>query len=170
MTGHGAMPWPCRFNQKDAVMTTMKGAFATAILATMMSLPAAANTEAVGYVKTVTGDAFVVTLGQVTKAAPGTPVLQGSTLRTGANSTLGLTFRDNTIMSFGPQTEMVVDQYLYAPAKGELGLSTRLLKGSMNYVSGMLSKLKPDAVSVQTPTSVIGIRGTHFVVKVEEEK
>jgi hypothetical protein len=153
-------------------MTTMKGPLAAAIVAAMMCLPAAAaaDTEAVGYVKTVTGDAFVVTTGQVTKAAPGTPVMQGSTLRTGANSTLGLTFRDNTIMSFGPQTEMVVDQYLYAPAKGELGLSTRLLKGSMNYVSGMLSKLKPDAVSVQTPTSVIGIRGTHFVVKVEEEK
>jgi hypothetical protein len=151
-------------------MTTLRRAFAAAALAGLLAMPAAARAEAVGYVKTITGDAFVVTAGQVTKAIPGTPVQQGSTLRTGANSTLGLTFRDNTIMSFGPQTEMVVDQYLYAPAKGELGLSTRLLKGSMNYVSGMLSKLKPDAVSVQTPTSVIGIRGTHFVVKVEEEK
>ena len=38
----------------------------------------------------------------------------------------------------------------------------------MNYVSGVIAKLQPDAVSVKTPTGTIGVRGTQFVVKVDD--
>jgi hypothetical protein len=70
----------------------------------------------VAYVKTVTSEAFVITAGQSVKAQPGTAVLLGSLLKTAPASTLGVTFKDNTLMSFGPDTEMTVDEYLYAPA------------------------------------------------------
>jgi hypothetical protein len=124
--------------------------------------------EPVGYVKTVTGEAFVITAGQSVKAQPGTAVLLGSLLKTAPASTLGVTFKDNTLMSFGPDTEMTVDEYLYAPAEGDLKLSTRLTRGSLNYVSGVIAKLKPTAVTVKTPTGIIGVRGTQFVAKVED--
>jgi hypothetical protein len=124
--------------------------------------------EPVGYVKTVSGEAFVITAGQSVNAQPGTAVLLGSLLKTAAASTLGVTFKDNTLMSFGPDTEMTVDEYLYAPADGDLKLSTRLVRGSLNYVSGVIAKLKPTAVTVKTPTGIIGVRGTQFVVKVED--
>ncbi len=132
--------------------------------------PALAQTQsgAVGYVKTVTGDASVTTDGQRAKAAPGTPVLVGSQLKTFANASLGITFKDNTTLSFGPDTELTVDEYLYAPAQGQLRLGTSLVKGSLNYVSGVIAKLKPEAVTVKTPTGIIGVRGTQFVAKVEE--
>ena len=126
--------------------------------------------EPVGYVKTVTGEAFVVTASQSVKAQPGTAVMQGSLLKTAKASSLGVTFKDNTLMSFGPDTEMTVDEYLYAPADGNLKLSTKLTKGTLNYVSGVIAKLKPSAVSVATPTGIIGVRGTQFVAKVEEEQ
>lgn len=131
-------------------------------------LAAHAQTEPIGYVKTVKGDAWITTAGQRVKAAPGTPVLLGSQLKTAPAATLGVTFKDNTVMSFGPDTELTVDEYLYAPAQGQLKLGTRLGKGSLNYVSGVIAKLKPDAVTVKTPAGIIGVRGTQFVVKVEE--
>ena len=124
--------------------------------------------EPVGYVKTVTGEAFVVTTGQSVKAQPGTAVLLGSLLKTSKASSMGVTFKDNTLMSFGPDTEMTVDEYLYAPAEGDLKLSTRLTRGTLNYVSGVIAKLKPTAVTVKTPTGIIGVRGTQFVAKVED--
>lgn len=124
--------------------------------------------EPVGYVKTVSGEAFVVTSGQSVKAKPGTAVLRGSLLKTATASSMGITFKDNTLMSFGPDTEMTVDEYLYAPAEGDLKLSTRLTRGSLNYVSGVIAKLKPSAVTVKTPTGIIGVRGTQFVAKVED--
>ena len=124
--------------------------------------------EPVGYVKTVTGEAFVVTASQSVKAQPGTAVLLGSLLKTSKASSMGVTFKDNTLMSFGPDTEMSVDEYLYAPAEGDLKLSTRLTRGTLNYVSGVIAKLKPTAVTVKTPPGIIGVRGTQFVAKVED--
>lgn len=121
----------------------------------------------VGYVKTVSGEAWVTTEGQRIKAVPGTGVQIGSQLKTLSQASLGVTFKDNTVMSFGPDTELTVDEYLYAPAQGELKLGANLVKGSLNYVSGVIAKLKPEAVTVKTPTGIIGVRGTQFVAKVE---
>jgi len=126
-----------------------------------------AQTEPIGFVKTVTGEAWITTAGQRVKAQPGTAILLGSQLKTNAAATMGVTFKDNTVMSFGPDTELTVDEYLYAPAQGQLKLGTRLGKGSLNYVSGMIAKLKPEAVTVKTPSGIIGVRGTQFVVKVD---
>lgn len=127
-----------------------------------------AQATPIGYVKTVSGEASVTTAGSTVKAAPGTPLQQGSVLRTSAKSSLGVTFQDNTLMSFGADTEVAVDEYLYQPSQGKLKLGTRVGKGTLNYVSGVIAKLDPNAVSVKTPTGIIGVRGTEFVVKVEE--
>jgi len=50
-----------------------------------------------------------------------------------------------------------------------LKLGATMAKGTLAYLSGAIAKIKPDAVSVKTPTGTIGVRGTHFVLKVEEE-
>lgn len=142
--------------------TTVSLAFALA------SGLAQATESPIGYVKTVSGDARIVTGGQARPAAVGVPVHMGSTLQTGAKGSLGVTFRDETVMSFGPNTELTVDEYLYAPDKRDGKLGTRLTKGTLNYVSGAIAKLKPEAVQVRTPTGTIGVRGTRFVVKVDD--
>lgn len=137
-------------------------------LALLAALSANAQDAAIGYVKTVSGEASITTGGKPVKADVGTPVQLGSTLRTGAKSSMGVTFKDETVMSFGPNTELTVDEYLYAPSQGKLKMGSKLNKGSLNYVSGVIAKLQPDAVSVTTPTGTIGVRGTQFVVRVEE--
>lgn len=81
---------------------------------------------------------------------------------------MGITFKDETVMSFGPETELTVDEYLYNPSQNKLKLGSKLTKGSLNYVSGVIAKLQPSAVTVTTPTGTIGVRGTQFAVKVEE--
>ncbi len=140
--------------------------------AAAVAAPSAQHTPAqaapVGYVKTVTGEAWVTTAGQRTPAALGSPVHQGSVLQTSANATLGVTFKDNTVMSFGPDTELTVEDYLFEPAQGDLRLGARLSKGTLNYVSGVIAKLKPAAVTVKTPAGIIGVRGTQFVARVDD--
>jgi hypothetical protein len=134
-----------------------------------ISLPIMADEAVIGYVKTVKGDAMVVSGGQQTKAEVGTPVVTGSKLKTGASGSMGVTFKDNTVMSIGPNTELTVDEYLYSPNKGKLKLGATMAKGTLAYLSGAIAKIKPDAVTVKTPTGTIGVRGTHFVLKVEDE-
>ncbi len=121
----------------------------------------------VAYVKTITGDAWVNTNGQANKAALGMAIFKGSVLKTGAHGSLGVTFTDNTVMSFGADTELVVDEYLYAPNQSQFQLNVNLVKGTLNYISGLIAKLKPESVTVKTPTGIIGVRGTQFVVHVE---
>ena len=131
------------------------------------ALPADQATEPVGHVKTVTGAAQVITNGKPVKALLGTPIMQGSVLKIGADSSLGASFKDGTIMSFGPMTELTVTEYLYSPADGKLKFGSKLTRGTLNYVSGVIAKLKPDSVTVTTPTGLIGVRGTQFVAKVD---
>ncbi|WP_291519633.1 FecR domain-containing protein [Acidovorax sp.] len=123
----------------------------------------------IGFVKNVKGTATVTTDGQAVQAQPGTPLHQGSELKTDAQSSMGVMFKDNTMMSFGPSTVLTVDNYLYEPSQGKLKLGARMGKGTLNYVSGVIAKLQPEAVTIQTPTGMIGVRGTQFLLKVSEE-
>lgn len=138
------------------------------VLVLFSALSVWADDAVIAYVKTVTGEASVTTAGKQVKAEVGTPIMLGSKLKTGPKSSMGVTFKDETMMSLGADSELTVDEYLYAPAQGKLKMGSKLSKGSLNYVSGVIAKLKPDAVTIATPSGSIGVRGTQFLVKVEE--
>jgi hypothetical protein len=150
------------FNKKTSL-----GALA-GLLLVACSAQAEEAGKPIGYVMKASGEAFVVTDGVAQPATVGMPLQVGSSLRTGPAGTLGVTFEDSTLMSFGPNSELKVDEYLYEPAKGELKLNANISRGTLNYISGVIAKLKPEAVEVHTPTGTIGVRGTHFLVKVAE--
>lgn len=127
----------------------------------------AADSTPVGYVMTVAGEGTVTTNGKSVSAKVGTPVFEGTTLKVSSDSSMGLTLIDNTVMSLGPKSEMVIEEYLYAPAKNDLKLTTKITHGTLNFISGVIAKLRPEAVKINTPTGTIGVRGTHFLVKVD---
>lgn len=140
-----------------------------AALAVVLAPPGAAA-EPIGYVKTASGEATVTTAaGAASRVQPGTALQVGDVLKTGAGANVGVTLKDNTMMSFGPSTTFAFEEYLFAPARGELKLGGRIGSGSMHYVSGVIAKLKPDAVTLRTPTGMIGIRGTTLAIRVEEQ-
>ncbi|MDT8989457.1 FecR family protein [Curvibacter sp. APW13] len=132
--------------------------------------PVAGSAEPVGRVKTLRGQATIRTQTQTVEAAVGTPVYLGSEIRTGKDASLGLTFKDSTVLSLGADTRLTVDEYVYDPNQGQYKFGANLGKGALNYISGAIAKARPEAVSVKTPGAVIGVRGTHFVVKAEEEQ
>ncbi|WP_326534136.1 FecR family protein [Pseudorhodoferax sp.] len=123
--------------------------------------------QVAGYVKTVSGQASIVSAGTTTPARPGMPLTIGDVVQTGADGSLGLTLKDNTMLSFGPSTTFTLEDFLFAPAQGRLQLGGSIGAGSLHYVSGAIARLKPDAVKIKTPTGVIGVRGTRFVAVVQ---
>lgn len=131
---------------------------------------ACAAANPVGHVKTVHGEASVASGGNTVAARPGMPLALGDTISTGSTGTVGVTLRDNTMMSFGPSTRFTLEEFLFAPAKGDLLLGGSIAAGTLHYVSGAISKLKPEAVKIKTPSGVIGVRGTRFVVVVKEQQ
>ena len=144
----------------------MRNLTSAALILSLSFAPAAFAADTIGYVKTVTGKATVVRDGSERSLAVGAPLYEDDTLKTGEESSLGVTMKDGTTLSAGPETEILLDQYAYAPKAGELGFVARVSQGTLDFVSGMLGKLAPESVSIETPTGVIGMRGTHFVVRV----
>lgn len=122
----------------------------------------------IGYVKTVRGEAWRGPDGAPVPLVVGSPVRTGDTMRTGAGAWLGIVLHDNTVMSFGSGSVARIDDFLYEPTAREGRLSAVLLRGTASVISGLIAKLRPDAQTMRTPTATLGIRGTHFLVKVDE--
>jgi hypothetical protein len=137
-----------------------------AALFTLASAQVAAASEPIGYVKTMSGSASVLREGSERGLAVGAPLYEDDTLKTGKESSLGVTMKDGTTLSAGPETQILLDKYAYAPQAHQLGFVARVSQGTLDFVSGMLGKLAPESVAIETPTGVIGMRGTHFVVRV----
>ena len=91
-----------------------------------------------------------------------------ASLRTGADGALGITLKDDTRVSLGPNSEVRVDRFLYAPAEGSLGLVLNFVRGVAAYVSGHIAKLAPESIRLETPAAIIGVRGTTLAVRVEQ--
>ncbi|WP_338669134.1 FecR family protein [Pseudodesulfovibrio methanolicus] len=123
--------------------------------------------QAVGTIKTVTGEAFVERLAERLPAAVGDYLLEGDTLVTGKNSSMGVIFRDDTLLSLGPGSRVTIDKFVFDPAQDHLDFLTKVNKGTVQFISGQIAKLKPGGMAVETPLSTIGIRGTRFLIKVD---
>jgi hypothetical protein len=123
--------------------------------------------QTVGTIKTVTGEAFVERLAERLPASAGDYLLQGDTLITGKDSSMGVIFRDDTLLSLGPASRVTIDTFVFDPAKDHLDFLTKVNKGTVQFISGQIAKLKPGGMAVETPLSTIGIRGTRFLIKVD---
>lgn len=138
-------------------------------LAPVQARAAGNGGESVGLVKTVRGEAWVESDGRSEAAVPGTRIHAASVIRTGGgDSAVGVALKDNTLISLGPGAELSVDEFRFAPASGALALVVRLARGSVEFVSGAIARLRPEAVIVNTPTASLGVRGTRFLVRTGE--
>jgi hypothetical protein len=127
----------------------------------------AQNGEA-GRIKVSSGSAFIVRGGALLPAQAGQVVFEADSLRTGADGRLGVTLKDDTRIALGPASEVRVDRFVYAPAEARIGLVLKIVHGVMAYVSGRIAKLAPDAIRLETPAAVVGVRGTTLAFRVPE--
>ncbi|MCQ8181291.1 FecR family protein [Methylomonas sp. SURF-1] len=133
-----------------------------------LSTAAFADDNVIGYIKTSTDETAIIGAGNKLKAGLGSAVRVGDIIKTDANGSAGLTLKDNTVLSIGPNTELKIEAYQFLPEQDRLELSASLLSGTLQYISGVIAKLKPEAVRLNTPTGVIAVRGTRFLVKIAE--
>jgi len=132
----------------------------------LLLIPAGADAQAplIGFVKVAVGAPTVVRGGSPRRLALGDPIHEGDTLQTDNASRVGVTLRDETRLALGPGSQLTVSSFAFAPAEGRLGLVMRLASGILDYVSGKLSILAPASIRIETPASVVGVRGTHLLI------
>jgi hypothetical protein len=133
----------------------------------LLSAQLEAQRPPAGYVKVVTGTAVITRAGVERPARPGDAVYENDAFRTGASSSLGVTLKDDTRLSLGSKSEIDLSEFKFSPAQGQLGLVVKLVRGIAEFVSGRIEALRPDAVRLETPTTIVGVRGTHLVFRAE---
>ena len=136
------------------------------LLCAVVALPALAA-EA-GRVKVSKGEVQIERDGKRLPAPVGAMIQARDTVKTGPNGSVGITFQDNSLLSAGPNSELVIERFVFDSTTHKGEFDTALKKGTLAVVSGEIVKQSPEAMRIRTPAAIMGVRGTEFVVKVDE--
>jgi hypothetical protein len=147
-------------------MTRASGVFIVVVLLASV-WPASAQSLAVGRIKSAAGAVFIVRQNATIPAEAGQPLFESDAVRTGPDGRLGITLKDETRVALGPNSDVRIDQFVYSPGQGSLRMVLKIARGLVAYVSGRIAKLSPDAVRLETPSAILGVRGTRMVIRVE---
>lgn len=140
----------------------------TAILALLVAFVPAVHAADVGQIKTSTGGVVLVRGGQEIAAPVGTPIQQWDRVLTRSDGSAGITFKDNSLLSLGPDSSLDISLFSFN-AKGQPdALEAKLNRGTLSAVSGKIVAKSPEAMRIHTPTTILGVRGTEFFVQVTD--
>jgi hypothetical protein len=128
---------------------------------------AEAPTARSGTFKSVVGNVQVLAAnGQTRPAQSGGGVTAQERVVTGADGSAAITLRDGTVIAIGPGSNVSINTFTFDPTTQNGSLIVSVLQGSIRMLTGLLAKVSPQSVQVQTPTSLVGVRGTDFIVEV----
>jgi len=128
---------------------------------------AAAAERKAGFVKNVNGQASIERNNAITPVKVKDELLESDILVTGSGGSMGVILQDNSVMSIGSNTRLVISKFAFEPADEKLSFVAQIKKGTVVYLTGLIAKLNRNAVRFETPTVACGVRGTHFAIKVE---
>jgi len=131
---------------------------------------AVAAAQDAGQIKTSKGSAQIERSGQRLPATVGQVVQQGDVVVTGADGSVGLTFRDNSLVSIGPDSVLAIDRFVFDSTTHQGNFDASLKQGTLAVVSGKLAKQLPEAMKFKTPAAILGVRGTEFLVRTSPAK
>ena len=148
-------------------LRTGVAAFMLAAICTALSPARAADVA--GVVKRVQGAVSLQRGSETLPVTPGTPVQVGDRLVTGADGSVGVTMGDDSLLTAGPASTLVVSQFRFDSTTNDGNMLIGLLKGTLHFVSGLIAKQSPQNVNVQTRNALMGVRGTEFIVDTRTE-
>ena len=132
------------------------------LLALLAAAPAAAE---IARIKQSTGMAVVERGRKSSKPAPVAAPRRGPA-GDRKNGRMSLTFVDNTRFAVGPNSRVSVSEFQYDRIRQKGTFVTQVDRGSLAVVSGKIAKSNRDAMKVRTPNTLLGVRGTKFIVQV----
>lgn len=124
-------------------------------------------TERSGTFKNMEGDVTLIREARSLPAVPGASLQEGDRIVTGRNSAVSAMLRDGTVVSVGPNSSLDLTHYAYENTSQNGSLLLNLLHGTVRMITGIMGKTNPELVKVTTPTAVIGVRGTDFIVEAQ---
>jgi hypothetical protein len=150
-------------------MTTLSGLLRhLGALTLALLFAASAGAVEIGQIKVAKGQVTVERKGEALAGRVGMRLEAADVLKTGADGSVGITMADNSLLSAGPNSILSLDRFDFDPTSNEGRFDAQLQKGSLAVVSGRMAKQSPDAMTVRTPSVILGVRGTEFVLSADD--
>lgn len=121
----------------------------------------------IGTFKQIEGDTRTGRMEARRVPAPGDGVNANERISTGNDGAATITLKDGTVLTMGPNTTMNLSRFQFDSTTQQGHFVLDLLKGSVRVVTGLLARINPELFKVHTPTSVVGVRGTDFIVEAQ---
>jgi len=119
--------------------------------------------ESVARIVAIRGRAEAVSGGGAARAIRlKSPLFKGDTVKTGVRGRLQIHFLDNSLISLGRETEMLIEDFAYRPEESQGRLVTSVKQGVFRVMGGAIAKIAPDNFETRTPTATIGVRGSFY--------
>lgn len=122
----------------------------------------------IGQIKVSKGQVSVERNGQVIPGNLGLRLEPSDILTTGPDGSVGVTMSDNSLLSAGPNSILSLDRYAFDATTNQGRFDVQLKKGTLAVVSGRIAKQAPEAMTVRTPSAILGVRGTEFAVSAND--
>lgn len=140
------------------------------LLLCTIPLLAFAEARVIGKVKGLRGLVSILRDGKTKPAFPNDRIYQSDIILTGSDGAIGILLEDNTLISMGPISRVRMDKFTFEPATNEYAMRLNMQHGTFVYQSGLLGKLAPHAVELNTPVGRISMlkEDTNFRAKFAE--
>lgn len=138
-----------------------------AVAAVFLAAPAMAAD--IGLIKVAKGSVQIQRGAAKVPAAVGTGLQASDVILTGADGSAGITFTDNSLVSVGPNSVFAIDKYSFDSTTHAGHFEGNLRQGRLAAVSGKMVKQSPESMKIRTPSAIMGVRGTEFVVQVDDK-
>ncbi len=135
------------------------------VFALCAGIGASAWSQEAGLVKTSRGKVLIERDGQSVASTPGAKLMASDRVSTGADGSVGIALKDNTLLTVGPNTLMTLDRFAFDSTTHQGALEASIKRGTLAVVTGKIAKASPEAVQFRTPHSVLGVRGTEFIIE-----
>lgn len=138
------------------------------ILICLLAVPVSWADEAyIGSIKTLEGAVEIIRQGSAVDPVAGTRLYGQDTVKTGHNGSVGIILRDDTILSLGPDSTLDMQEFRFDPHTKDYSLVCRMLRGTFIFISGVIAKLSPESIKIETPDGTVAIRGTRLAVQIQ---
>ena len=114
----------------------------------------------IGTVTAVLGQVNIIQKDNKKPAKKGDDIMINDLVQTQENSKTQIILNDDTIITIGPNSEYLFDEYI---DQGDIQVSMTIKHGFFKAVTGKLGKIAPNRFKIKTKAATIGIRGTQFM-------
>jgi hypothetical protein len=124
--------------------------------------------DSAGVITNVDGDVRIQRGQESLKAQVNGTVVGLDRVVTAKGASAGILMNDKTRLAVGEKSSVLIAKYSFNPTSNEGSMALKVFKGTLGAITGLLGSKPSNELEVATPTTTAGIRGTEFVVEVQQ--